>query len=221
MKKLYNRIFNLKFILIVIATGFFACILKLFFLEILQLPLSLDKLDLNNLSFYTIIILFKSVLSIILEEYLSYGLHDGVNGFKTSNTLSMEEKGSVNKNSGTGSSESVNTSAMENMSENFHSTLKDMLQYAHGLNIIKVKNNISYLVDNSGGLQMDVPLSMSDKDVEVLSSKVSDLDSKYIASSDRYNRLLELDKRLYNGVMADDFKKSHQNAKTAYDNLFK
>src|ERR1700712_579262 len=140
MKKLFFRIFNIKFILIVIATGFFACILKLFYLEILQLTLSLDKLDLNNFSFYTIVILFKSVLSIILEEYLSYGLHDGENGFKGSNTLSMEEKASGKSNSGTGSSESVKTSAMENMSDNFHSTLKDMLQSAHGLRMIKVTN---------------------------------------------------------------------------------
>lgn len=69
MKRLFNRIFNIKFILTVTATAFFVCILKIFYLHILQLSLSLDQFDLNNLSFQTIVILFKSVLSIILGEH--------------------------------------------------------------------------------------------------------------------------------------------------------
>jgi len=224
-KRIYHRIFNWRFIVLVIITGVFACILKQIYLEILQLSLSLDKLDLSSLSFYTIVIFFRFVLSIILEESFSCDLQDGGNSFKSNNTLLMEDKSSGKANSSAASSESVKSSknydAMLNMSDNLKSTLKEMLESAHELNRIKIANNITYLVDKSGGLQMDVPSSLSDEDARIISDKVSDLDSKFIASSHRYDRLLVLDQKLYNGEMGDDFKVSHENAKNTYHKLFK
>ncbi len=77
MKDIWNKIFNLnkkKFLFSIILTVIFAALLRLFFLEVLDLTLSLGKIDFTNLYFYALVSLFRRVLSIILDELFPHTL---------------------------------------------------------------------------------------------------------------------------------------------------
>lgn len=92
MNRLFRKIFSLKFLASTLLTVIFGILLRYCYSHFLDLTISVDNLDYANLSFYTLVSLFKCVLSVIFQEYLPQSLpiyHD-----KSLSSLSMEEKSS-------------------------------------------------------------------------------------------------------------------------------
>lgn len=101
MKNLMKKLFNFRFLISIICTVFFGIFLRLFFSQILDLSVCIDKLDLTNLSFFTIIALFKATINITLDEFLPHSI---TMGSDKNTAMFMENKSDSNPSkSGTSS----------------------------------------------------------------------------------------------------------------------
>lgn len=166
--------------------------------------------------------LFEPIGKEVLRKHITLSMvNNGSPGSTTDKSFADSSKSKSNTDNYEGIKKSVTSESLDNMTNNFHSTLKDMLQSAIELDTIKRSSNVSYSVDKNGTLSMDVPKSLSERDERIIADKVSDLDAKYIASSDRFSKLLELDQKLYNGFTTKYFKESHEKAMKKYNDLFK
>lgn len=225
MRNIYKKILNRRFILSIALTFLFATVLRMFYLQILDLTLSLDKMDYTSLSFIAIITIFKATIHIILEEYMGESLTIGYNN---NTALYMENENP----SGRGSSDQPGSSSTqpskptaslspaENLFENIYGDAMTMLKSLHQLEEIKRIHKVSYFLSKEGDLSVDVPSSMSDSLITEISSKVSDTDIAYNKSLERYNKLLELDRKLYNGRSNGTFAKHYDMITDRYKNLF-
>lgn len=200
MKKILYTLknkFTLVNVLTIISTIAFTVLtaqLCYYFFDILPVK---NGLEIADISFISLIATFRFIIRIILQHYIKDNMTINVSDLKVSfadkDTVAPSGSNSGQESSGKDSSnmkkKPTNYEGMDNLTDNYHSTLKTMLESAHGLNKLKIKNNLIYVIDSNGGLQMDVPKSISDEEANILAEKVSDLDSQYIASLDRYNKL--------------------------------
>jgi len=246
MKSILNKIFSKKFILSVMLTVVFATMLRIFYLQILHLNLSLDKIDLSNFSFCTIVALFKAIIHITLDECLTHSVtimpdndstalcmdnkvdsstskQGGIGGSKQAGSSGSKQGGSSGSKQGgsSGSNEGGTNFAKEhNLSENMHSTLKGMLSTVHELENIKKTHKVSLVLSEQGTLSMDIPEGMPDHVATQITYKVSDLDIKYNTDAGRYESLLKLDEMLHKKSLSSNFSRSYHNIKERHKSLF-
>lgn len=124
MRNILKKILNKKFILSIILTVSFATLLKFFYLHVLHLGLSLDSLDISNLSFCTIVAFFKSVLYIILDELFPHTMpiNSDVNNFNTKDKTAVFMEGKNSKPT----SNSLSVSELEQLGNDMSNTLSKM-----------------------------------------------------------------------------------------------
>ena len=218
MKTILNKIFSLKFTVSILLTVSFAALLRLFYLQLLDLTLSLEKLDFTNLSFCSIVAIFKSVLCIVLDEFFPHTLHmNSGNNFlndKNSTVLLMEDKN-------TKSSKSVPSSLdLEQLSKDLSNTLSNMWYTLGDLQKIKESKNISLFVSKKDNLSIDVPITMSDQEASEISSKVLTLDRAYNEKLDHYKELLEKDKNL-NNIIGPSYNELYKKVTDRHKDVFK
>ena len=232
MKNIKQKLFSKKFLIYIASMVFFGVLLRLFYSQVLDLKLSIDRLDMANLSFLTILALFKGTLRIMLDEYMPYRIPMG--SHKDTTVLSMDNKsdnnpskpgvgGSSKQSSSSGSSSRTSIGgiiAEENLSDNMHGTLKGMLTTLHELQTIKRTKKVCFILGKEDNLLIDVPTSMADSEASEIANKVSDLDATYSAHADRYKKLMELDKRLYENRLTPNFNNSYKTITDKHKTLF-
>lgn len=233
MKKLFNRIFNLRFIAIVLTTALFAAMLRVIYFKALNLDLSLDQLDFTNFSFFFLVALFRNVLSIVLEEswLCRLPLNVDVDVYKDSGktVLLMEDKNTKfspsNTKSGGAKSESSITEpdAMELLakSKEVSSTLGNMWKTLGELKQLKESKNVGVFENKWGGLEIDVPVTMPDKEAEEVSEKVLSLDRKYNDEFNRYKKLLQDEKKYGGNLLAKSYTKVFKDVSDRHTDIYK
>ena len=235
MKNLFNRIFNLRFIAIVLTTALFAAMLRVIYFKALNLDLSLDQLDFTNFSFFFLVALFRNVLSIVLEESwlcrLPLNVDVDVDVYKDSGktALLMEDKNTKlspsNTKSGGAKSESSITKpdAMELLakSKEASSTLGNMWKTLGELKQLKESKNVGVFENKWGGLEIDVPVTMPDKEAEEVSEKVLSLDRKYNDEFNRYKKLLQDEKKYGGDLLAKSYKKVFKDVSDRHTDIYK
>ena len=174
----------------------FATLFKLFYLEVLHLSLSLDNLDFNNLSFCSIVTVFKGVLFIVLDEWFPHPLPIDSGSYTTNGRnkteLLMEGKSSKSTQS------SLSESDLQGTSQNMSKTLRSMWDTLGELEKLKESKNIMLCVSNQGSLEIDVPANMSDTEAADISDKVATLDRTYNDKLDQYKELGAKDQNITN-----------------------
>ena len=235
MKNLLKRIFNLRFIIIVLTTALFAAMLRVIYFKAFNLDLSLDQLDFSNLSFFLLVALFRNCLSIVLEEsgFCRLPLNVDVDVYKASDktVLLMDDKNTKfspsNTKSGGAKSESSITKpepdAMELLakSKEMSSTLDTMWKTLRELRQIKESKNIGIFENKRGGLEIDVPATMSDKEAEEVSDKILSLDIKYNEEFNRYKKLLEDEKKYGGNLLAQNYTKVFKDVSDKHTDIYK
>ena len=188
----------------------FASGLRWFYSVILSLDISITEFDLTNVSFCSLVLLFKKIIILILDEY----------------TLNMTPKGFDGNlhidNQSSGSSQSTSTkavSAHSNMANNMHDTLKDIAGVLYELQRIKETKGISFVVDGNSFSHINASGSMSDFEADELNDRVKRLYGDYISHADRYNKLLKLDTMLHEGKINNAFKDHHSDFMKLHDSL--
>ena len=93
LKRILKRIINVKFFITIAITMSFAFSLRYFYSHVLELGISLEKLDVANLSLCSIIILFRGLFTIVLDEFFPSYLYSDNQDVKTkqTTTLSMDD----------------------------------------------------------------------------------------------------------------------------------
>lgn len=242
-----KKLLSPKLLISLVITIIFAFILKIFYFEVLHIVISSDKLDWENFSYTAILVLFKTVIRIVLDEYtLPY---EGKDTYKAG-VLSMDSKPSNSGSSSvakpgtssgsgpaSGTTSGVNTSeqkavddqiakrrkyfaGQDNLSDNLHSTLKDMLSDVQKLRDLKSTHKLGLFSNSKGDLEMDIPNTISDKEAFEIRDKVSDLDASFIGHSSRYDKLVELDSKLYKKEVSTGFNGQHSYITGVYKDLF-
>lgn len=215
MKKLLNiisnRVLNFRFIFTTVVTALFAISLRIIYLTLLQLNLSLDQLDLTNLSFFFLVALFRSVLYIVLEELWPHYLHLDNSNNKHSTVFLMEDKNSKSSAASTGPSKTKpNAVELLNLSKEASNSLSKMFYILRDLEGLKSSKNINIFETKDGSLDIDVPRSMSDKEAQDISNEVSSLDAKYNENLDHYKKLLKDEKEYNDNLLSKSYSKLYK-----------
>ena len=208
-----QKFFNQKFVISTLASILFALLLRLFFNKVLELPILIDTLDIANISYCSLVTIFRALLGAFLDEFFAHKLPMGSGGQKVSEgvftystnnktILSMQDKSQSHHNSSHESS-SVNSSTKKlstddkiELMDNLYSNLKSIQSTLQELRDYKHSKKVIILVDKNDDLSVDVPGKMSQSEAEQVTSKVLELDSKYNDLLDVHNSLVEKDKKL-------------------------
>ena len=173
-------------------------------MEVLGLGLSLDKLDIANLSFCTIVTLFRGLLANFLDELLLY-YSDGNNNYvktKQSTALLMEGSSSEHSSSITDQHLAKIKKASNTLSEAFY-TLRELEK-------LKSSANIRVIETKLGGLDIEVAGDMSQEKAEEITDKVFSLEAKYNSNIESYKELIKESKKSGFPTLGEHYKKLYQ-----------
>lgn len=218
MKKILNKILTPKFALSALISVFFALLLRYFYLEVLELTLSIDKFDFTNLSFVSILSVFKIILTIIFDEIFPHALlidsAGNIPDNKPQTVLMMEGKNHESSN------KDLSFWEQDKLITDISKTAQSVLFTLIELGNLKQSKNIILFVGKDDLLSIDVPSTMSDKEASDISKKVSELDSTYNERLDHYKKLLARDKAFNKEAIGKSFSQSTKDLEEKYNSVY-
>lgn len=202
----------------------FAVLLRIVFADLLDISIIKGELDISNISFFSIIALFRFIFAALLEYSFGDKMHHTVGTFfkEFDITLKMEEKntassssskelssgGSSKKLSSNSSSKELPSSSSKELPSGEKMELLDhimdntelqrkMIMKLHNL---KLEKDLQYFEDDEDNLSLSAPLSVNDKDLQKLSKEVSVIDRIIKTKFSEYKKLVKKDVEYNNGT---------------------
>lgn len=249
MKKflsILNRKLSVGNVLAIIASCLFAIVLRHSYLHFLDILPVRGGLEVSDISYLSLVAVFKFILTAYLEYLLgdkfSILLFEAM-GQKQLTTLSMVNSDSKGKNAEASSKGKNVESSSKDADPRYpkeDATLEEHLAHAkarfevgtkmwNGLDEQRDKINKLYRIKSdkgvkffqvNGGLELDVPSSMTDTEANKLSQQVGALDRALQNKFSEYNNLSRKDVRLYESNSTDLFKERADLKRKDYEDLF-
>ena len=180
----------------IIATVIFGITLRVLYFKTFGLIVSLDQIDLTNLSFLTIVAAFKQLIFFIFKDYFFQALPMGSSSnilHEKFNILFMEDK-SVQSDT-----EQKDYSDIKSPLERIdHIDLKfrTMRDSLYILQDLKLFADIRIIELPDGQLAMDFPRNMPTKDITKIRNRVLELDLSINQQAETLKNIMEKDKEL-------------------------
>lgn len=252
MKKLFTILRN-KFtpinLLVIVATFLFAVLLRHIFLHFLEYPPVRGKLEVLDIGFFTIVVLFK----IIFSAFMEYLLDDKFSvPFKQSTVFNMENSNSENTSEGSSKGTQIISDeerektrimiekAIKNLSkesqasiesnnrfieesvntlEKMQNVLLEQEKKIFELYRIKQLNDVKIFEEN-GNLYITAPGNMSDSEANKVSKQIDSIDRSLQNKFSEYKNLMSKDGRLYGSEWSDVNKPVWEVNQKLYKELF-
>lgn len=167
----------------------FAVLSRLAFDYVLGTIPIVGGLSFIDVSYFSIIVIFRFIINSILEHMLGdmFYIHvSDFSEFKYDNILKMD-----NSNTNSSSDDSYRLSHREwvNLNTQFCDNLSHLSEMIKKMGELKIEKGIKYIQDEDGGLAVDAPNSMSDKEATDLSKRVGVIDRIIQTKFDEYKEL--------------------------------
>lgn len=178
----------------------FGVLLRMLFADFLEIEIIKAELSISNLSFFSIIALFRFIFAAFLEYSLGEKMLVPVGQiFKEFDpTLKMEDKNSASNSSSkdlpsSSSSKKLSTGEKFKLLDDIGDNADTQRKMIDRLGTLKSEKDLKYFEDDKGNLSLSAPAGTSDEELESLSKQVGVIDRIIKTKLSEYKKLVHKD----------------------------
>ena len=224
MSLLYSKL-TIGFIISIIFTFAFGFSLRYIYEHFYSIVPVIGGITKIDISFYSLVtsfkLLFTTFLEYLLEDTYTIPIGDML-AEKRKYTFLMDN----NAKDSPGESSSKTPSKVHyvdktlQLTQEFGENLSDQRKMIHRMRDLKLSKNLRYFLDSNGGLELDAPSNISDKELKDLSKQVGIMDRIINTKRGEYEKLQVRDLMAHGSMVSNSCSKMNEQLKNEYKDLF-